>query len=323
MKRRDFITLLGGAAARPLAARAQQPPVIGFLNGQSAAAFTHLLAALREGLKQTGFVEGENVRIEYRWAEGQVDRLPALADDLVRRQVALIVATGGASIAAKAATSTIPVVITLAGDPVKSGFAASLNRPGGNVTGMTVFTSALEAKRLELLHELVPAANPIGVLLNPQFTTDFKGQLREVTAAARAIGIRIHAVNANSESDLEAAFATLAQARAGAVAITGGTFNLKNRAKIVELAARHAIPAIYENRESVAAGGLMSYGTNVPEVYRQIGIYAGRILNGDRPGDLPFVQPAKFDMAVNLKTAKTLGLTMPTSLLLRADEVIE
>jgi putative tryptophan/tyrosine transport system substrate-binding protein len=298
-------------------------PVVGFLNGQSAAAFVHLLAAFREGLKQTGFVEGENVRIEYRWAEGQTDRLPALADDLVRAQVAVIAATGGAAMAAKAATNVIPTVITLAGDPVKLGFAASLNQPGGNVTGMTVFTSALEAKRMELLHELVPTADPIGVLVNREFTTDVEGQLQEITAAARAIGRSIKVVNANSESELKAAFAALAEVRAGAVSVTGGTFNLNKRVQIVALAARSALPAIYENRESVAAGGLMSYGTNVPDVYRQVGIYVGRILKGEKPAELPFVQPAKFDMAVNLKTARVLGLTVPTALLLRADEVIE
>jgi putative ABC transport system substrate-binding protein len=324
MQRRHFITLIGGAAIWPLAVRAQGMPVVGFLNGQSAAAFVHLLAAFREGLKQTGFVEGENVRIEYRWAEGQTERLPALADDLVRGQVAVVVATGGAAMAAKAATSVIPTVITLSGDPVKLGFAASLNRPGGNVTGMTVFSSVLEAKRLELLHELVPAADPIGVLVNREFTTDVEGQqLREITAAARAIGKSIKAVNANSESELEAAFVALAEARVGAVSVTGGTFNLNKRVQIVALAARYALPAIYENRESVTAGGLMSYGTNVPDVYRQVGIYVGRILKGDKPAELPFVQPAKFDMAVNLKTARALSITVPSALLLRADEVIE
>jgi putative tryptophan/tyrosine transport system substrate-binding protein len=304
-------------------ARPQGMPLVGFLNGQSAAAFVHLLAAFREGLKQAGFVEGDNVRIEYRWAEGQSERLPALADDLVRSKVAVIAATGGAPMAAKAATSVIPIVITLSGDPVKLGFAASLNRPGGNVTGMTIFTSALEAKRFELLHELVPAADPIGVLVNREFATDVEGQLQEITAAARANGKSIKAVNANSESELEAAFAALAEARAGAVCVTGGTFNLNKRLQIVALAARYALPAIYENRESVTAGGLMSYGTNVPDVYRQVGTYVGRILKGDKPAELPFVQPAKFDIAVNLKTARALGVTVPTALLLRADEVIE
>ena len=326
MKRRAFITLLGGAAAAwPLAARAQQGamPVIGFLNGQKAAGFTHLVSSFRQGLSELGFVEGKNVQIEYRWAEGQLDRLPALADDLVRRQVAVLIATGGAPRAAKAATNVIPLVITLSGDAVQLGYAANLNRPGGNVTGMTVFSSVLEAKRLELLHELVPAADPIGVLVNREFTTDVEGAVRETAAAARAIGRSIKVVNANSESELDAAFAALAEVRAGAVSVTGGTFNLNRRVQIVTLAARYALPAIYENRESVTSGGLMSYGTNVPDVYRQVGIYAGRILKGERPAELPFVQPAKFDMAINLKTARALGITVPTALLLRADEVIE
>jgi putative ABC transport system substrate-binding protein len=215
------------------------------------------------------------------------------------------------------------MVITLSGEPVELGFAASLNRPGGNITGMAVFTSALEAKRLELLHELVPAADPIGVLVNREFTTDIEGQLREIAAAARAIGRSIRAVYSNNESELEAAFAALAEARAGAVSVTGGAFNLNRRVHIVALAARHALPAIYENRESVAAGGLMSYGTNGSGVYRQLGIYTGRILKGEKPAELPFVQPAKFDMAINLKTARALGVAVPTALLLRADEVVE
>jgi ABC-type uncharacterized transport system substrate-binding protein len=249
--------------------------------------------------------------------------LVAGAADLVRGQVAVIVATGGAAMAAKAATNVIPTVITLSGDPVKLGFAASLNRPGGNVTGMTIFTSLLEAKRLELLHELVPAADPIGVLVNREFTTDVEGQLREITAAARAIGKSIKAVNANSESELEAAFAALAGARVGAVSDYRWDLQSQqarpDRGTGCTLCAAH----IYENRESVTAGGLMSYGTNVPDAYRQVGIYVGRILKGDKPAELPFVQPAKFDMAVNLKTARALGITVPSALLLRADEVIE
>jgi ABC-type uncharacterized transport system substrate-binding protein len=306
--RREFITLLGGAVAWPLAAHAQQPgiPVIGFLNGQKAAGFTHLAASFRQGLSELGFVEGKNVHIEYRWAEGQFDRLPALADELVRRQVAVLVATGGAQRAARAATSVIPMVIPLSGDPVQMGFAMSLNRPGGNVTGMTVFSSALEAKRLELLHELVPAADPIGVLVS-ESTSDVEGQLRKTMVAARAIGRSIKAVSADSDNELEAAFAALAKAGAGAVSITGGAFNLNRRVQIVALAAHHALPAIYENRESVTAGGLMSYGPSGSDVYRQVGIYAGRILKGDKPAEVPFMQPVSSTWRSTLRPRERLA----------------
>jgi putative ABC transport system substrate-binding protein len=323
--RRKLLTLLGGAAAAwPLAAGAQQAvmPVIGFLNGQKAAGFSHLAAAFRQGLSETGFVEGKNLQIEYRWAEGQLDRLPALADDLVRRQVAVIVATGGGHSAAKAATTTIPIVISLGGDPVALGLVASLARPGGNLTGMTIFSDTLAAKRLQLLHELVPNADPFG-LLNEPAMSGAQAQVRELETAARAIGKRVRVANVAAEGDLEGAFAALAEARVGAVLVGGGALINNRRAQIVALAARHAIPAIYENREAVALGGLVAYGPNVPDVYRQVGVYAGRILKGDKPADLPFLQPAKFDMAINLKTAKALGLTVPPTLLASADEVIE
>jgi putative tryptophan/tyrosine transport system substrate-binding protein len=325
--RRELLAALGGAVATwPLAARAQQPamPVIGFLNGQTAAGFAYLADAFRQGLVQAGYVEGQNVAIEYRWADGQADRLPALADDLVRRRVAVLVATGGSHFAATAATTTIPIVCAIGADPVKQGFAVSLNRPGGNVTGMSVFTADLEAKRLELLHELVAKAASLGVLLDPKFqmgTADLQSQ--EVQAAARKLGREVRIVNTSSESEIDAAFASLVDMRVGGLLVMGSPVFLNRRDRLLALTARHALPAIYENREFTRAGGLMSYGTSVPDVYRQIGIYAGRILKGEKPAELPFLQPTKFDIAVNLKTAKALGLEMPTTILLRADEVIE
>ena len=324
MKRREFLCVLGGAAAWPLAAHAQQAmPVIGFLNGQTAAGFAHLVAAFRRGLAETGRVEGQNVAIEYRWADGQADRLPALADDLVRRRVAVLVLTGGGANIAKAATTTIPIVCAFGSDPVKLGLGASINRPGGNITGVSVFSSVLEAKRFELLHELVPKTVLIGVLLDPKFQSAAAEQLQEVQAAARTLGREIRIVNASTESEMDAAFAALVEMRVGALAVTGGPFFLNRRDRLLALTARHALPAIYENREFTRAGGLMSYGTSVPDVYRQIGVYTGRILKGDKPADLPFLQPTKFDVAVNMKTAKALGLEVPTTILLRADEVIE
>ncbi len=324
--RRTFITALGcAAAAWPLAVRAQQPamPVIGFLNGQTAAGFTHLVEAFRRGLGETGYVEGQNVAIEFRWADGQADRLPALADDLVRRQVVIIVTGGGGLRAVKAATATIPIVSSLGGDPVKLGLVASINRPGGNITGISVFTSDLEAKRMELLHELVPKTASIGVLLDSKFQVSADLQSEEVHAAARKLGREIHIMHASAESDIETAFAALANIRVGALVVTGSPVFLNLRDRLLALIARHGIPAIFENREFTRAGGLMSYGTSVPDVYRQIGIYAGRVLKGEKPADLPILQPTKFDIAINLKTAKVLGLEVPTTVLLRADEVIE
>jgi putative ABC transport system substrate-binding protein len=322
LKRREFITLLGGTAAWPLAARAQQAamPVIGFLNGEKSTEFAQYGAAFRRGLNEAGIVDEQNARIEFRWAEGHRDRLPAMAADLVRRKAAVIVATGGATLVAKAAPSTIPIVCTFGSDPVKLGFVASINRPGGNITGVSVFTTTLAAKRLELLHEIVPKASVVGVLLDP---TGVKDQLTEVEAAARAIGQTIQVLNVSSEIEIDAAFAALVKVQTGALSITGGPFFVSQRDQLVALAARHAIPAIYELREFAEAGGLMSYGPSLTDVYRQIGVYTARILKGEKPADLPILQPTKFELVINIKTAKALGLDVPATLLARADEVIE
>jgi len=326
MRRRDFISLLGGAAVSgPVAARAQPPamPVIGFLNGASPEPFAHFVAAFRHGLGEMGYVEGRSVAIEYRWAEGQNDRLPALAADLVRRQVALIAATGGhaPAVAAKTATAAIPIVFSGGGDPVKLGLVASLSRPGGNATGVNMFTSTLEPKRLGLLRELVPSAALIAVLLNPNNPNI--DQLKDLQEAARAVGQKIHTLHAGSEQELDTAFATLTQLRAGALLICSDVFFNSRRNHIVALAARYAIPAIYEWREFAAVGGLMSYGTNLAEGYRQVGVYTGRILKGDKPADLPVMQSIKFEFVINLKSAKALWLNVPPDFAARADEVIE
>ena len=326
MKRREFITLLGGAAAWPLAARAQQPAmsVVGFLNARSPIDTAHLVAAFRRGLAENGYVEGQSVTIDYRWASGQPDRLPAMAMELVDRPVVVLAATGGenSAMAAKAATSTIPIVFAVGSDPIKLGLVASYNRPGGNVTGINSLTTTLEAKRLGLLHELVPRAATVGVLLNPNWPPS-ANQLRDVQDAARVVGLQINVLQASTDQEIDAAFETVAQQRIAALAVTGNPFYDTRREKLVALAARHAVPVIYQFREFAAAGGLLSYGIDLPDAYRQVGVYVGRILKGAKPADLPVLQPTKFEFVINLKTAKALGVKFSDNLMSLADEVIE
>jgi putative ABC transport system substrate-binding protein len=324
MRRRDFITLLGGAAAVwPIAASAQQQPVMGYLNSRSREGDTALLTAFHQGLNETGYVEGQNVAIEYRWAEFQYDRLPALAADLVRRQVAVIAATSTpAALAAKAATSTIPIVFTSAAEAVEVGLAISLNRPGSNATGVNLSLSALGAKKLELLHELVPSAAVIGVLVNPTYP-DADSQSKDVKEAADKLGLQAHVVNVSSDGEFNTAFTTLVRLKASILLVTIDPFFLSRRDQLVALAARYSIPAMYWAREFVLAGGLMSYGPEIGDGYRQAGVYVGRILKGAKPSELPVVQPTKFHFVINLRTARALGLQVPDRSLALADEVIE
>jgi putative ABC transport system substrate-binding protein len=326
LKRRDFITLLGGVAACPLAARAQQSaiPVIGFLNTVPPEGFTDRLRAFRQGLKETGLIDGENVTIEYRWADNQVERLPALAADLVSRRVAVIVTLNTASaLAAKAATTTIPIVFAVGSDPVPLGLVASLNRPGGNVTGINFSISELGEKRLELLRALVPSVRRLAVLVNPTSAVLTEFTVKDTAAAARAMGLEIKVFNASTSDEVHAAFARFSSERPDALFVGADPFFTARRVQLSTLAARHGLPSSFPLRENVEAGGLMSYGTNINDATRQVGVYTGRILKGTKPEDLPVVQSTKFELVINLTTAKTLGLTVPPNLLAIADEVIE
>jgi putative ABC transport system substrate-binding protein len=327
MQRRQFITLLGGAAAAwPLAAQAQQPtlPVVGFLNAASAQNYTRQLAAFLKGLGENGYVDGRNVAVEYRWAKDQNDRLPAMAADLVHRQVAVIAATSTpAALAAKAATTTIPIIFELGSDPVQLGLVASLSRPGGNVTGVTNANMGIAPKRLQLLHELLPTARIMALLVNPAEPALAETYTKEVQAAARNFGLELHVLNATSEGDFDVAFSKLTQLRAGGLVIGGGAFFTSRTEQLAALSVRHAVPAIYYNRRFAVAGGLLSYGADSTDAYRLAGIYTGRVLKGDKPADLPVQQATKVELYINLKTAKALGLTIPNTLIGRADEVFE
>ncbi len=326
MRRREFITLLGGAViAWPLAAPAQQPgmPVVGFLGTRASGDDPQLLTAFRQGLKEASYVEGQNVAIEYRFAENQYDRLAALAADLVQRHVGLIAANGFAAQAAKAATATIPIVFTAGFDPVEVGLVASLNRPGGNITGVSILDVELGPKRLELLHQLVPTVTNIAVLVNPSDAARAETTVKELQTAAHTLGLQLHTLNASTDRDFDAVFASLAQLQAGGLVIGGEPFFNSRSEQLGALTIRHAVPTIYQFRAFAAAGGLASYGASLTDAYRQAGLYTGRILNGERPADLPVVQSTKVELIINLKTAKALGITVPLSLLGRADEVIE
>jgi putative tryptophan/tyrosine transport system substrate-binding protein len=328
MRRREFLRVLGSTAAVwPMAVHAQQPvmPVIGFLDSRSPDGMTERVRAFRQGLKDTGIVEGENVAIEYRWAENHIDRLPTLAAELVRRRVAVIAVPGGpaSALAAKAAASTIPIVFVVSEDPIRLGLVASLARPGGNATGINILTGELVAKRLELLRELVPGAARVAVLVNPSDATNAERTLRDVEPAARAIGLLIQVVNASTAREIDAAFATFVRERPDALFVGNGTFFTGRRVQLATLATRHVIPMTSGTREIVEAGGLMSYGSNIQDAWRQAGIYTGRILKGVKPADLPVLQASKFELVINAQTARTLDLAVPSTLLALADEVIE
>jgi putative ABC transport system substrate-binding protein len=328
MRRRDFITLLGGAAAAwPFPARAQQPaiPVIGFLDSRSLEGVANRLRGLRQGLKETGHIEGENVTIEYRWAENQMDRLPELAADLVRRQAAAIIASGGrdSTLAAKAATTTIPILFLTGEDPVRLGLVASLARPGGNLTGINFLNTELATKRLELLRELVPRAKRVAVLINLVDATNADFTLKAIEPAARAIGLQIQVLNASTSREIDAAFAIIERDRPDAIFVGQTPFLNSRRVQLAQLAARHMVPASYSGREFPEVGGLMSYGSDIADAYRQVGIYTGRVLKGAKPADLPVIQANKFELVINAQTARMLGLDLPAQLLARTDEVIE
>jgi putative tryptophan/tyrosine transport system substrate-binding protein len=327
MRRREFIAFVGSTAvAWPLTARAQQPatPIVGFLHVAANNAFPVFVAAFREGLKENGYVESQNVAIEYRWAEGQFDRLPGLAADLVQRKVAVIATFGGvaSALAAKAATTTIPIVFNVGGDPVKLGLVASLNRPGGNATGVNQFLDELAGKRLGLLHDLAPSASVVALLVNPA-GPNAATNIAETEAAARTLGLRIEQLSASDEHGIDAAFASMSQTGASALLVGADVYFNSRRDQIVKLASEAAIPALYEERDFAVAGGLMSYGTNLRDVYHQQGVYVGRVLKGEKPADLPVIQPTKFYLVINLKTAKVLGISIPPGVLAIADEVIE
>jgi putative ABC transport system substrate-binding protein len=327
MRRREFITLLGGAATLPLAARAQQPakPVIGFVHPGSAQSFARPLSAFLKGLGETGYVEGRNVAIEYRWAGDRSDQLPAMVDDLVRRQVSVLAVLGStpAALAAKAASTTVPIVFTIAGDPVQVGLVASLNRPGGNLTGVVTLNVEIAPKRLELLHELFPTATSFALLVNPANPALAEPVSEHVQAAARMLGVKLHVLHVSSEPELDAALGTAARLQVAGLMIGPDAFFNSRIEQLAALTSRHALPAVYQWREFAAAGGLLSYGSSITDVYRQVGVYTGRILKGEKPADLPVEQTTKVELFINLKAAKALGLTMPTALLVRADEVIE
>jgi putative ABC transport system substrate-binding protein len=329
MRRRDFIALLSGAATSkllPVPAHAQSGiPTIGFLGATSPESYATFVGGFRLGLKEAGFVDTENVAVVYRWAEGRYDQLPALAADLVSRRVSVIIATGGlpSSLAAKQATTTIPIVFTLGSDPIKFGLVSSLNRPNGNITGVTLFTYLLDAKRVELIHELVPSASVIALLVNPNSPAQTETQFADVEAASRKFGQRLVILKAGNDSEIDQAFAAIAQSKASALLVSSDSLFLSKRDQLVALAARHAIPSIFEWRQFTEAGGLMSYGIDLVDAYRQAGVYVGKILHGAKPADLPVLQPTKFEFVINLKTAKVLGITVPNTLLVAADAVIE